>query len=37
LQLSDTSVNVAAASANYKRRVYSTYIPFVTPKSRLEH
>jgi type IV pilus assembly protein PilW len=35
-QMSDTSVDVAAASANYKRRVYSTYIPFITPKSRRE-
>ena len=35
-QMSDTTVDVPAASANLKRRVYSTYIPFVTPKSRRE-
>ena len=35
-QMSDTTVSVPAASANLKRRVYSTYIPFVSPKSRRE-
>ena len=35
-QMSDTTVDVPAAGRNYKRRVYSTYIPFVTPKSRRE-
>jgi len=35
-QMSDTTVAVPAASANFKRRVYSTYIPFITPKSRRE-
>ena len=30
------SVDVAASGANPKRRVYSTYIPFVTPKLRRE-
>ncbi len=35
-QMSDTTVNVPAATANFKRRVYSTYIPFITPKSRRE-
>lgn len=35
--MDDTTVNVAASSSgNFKRRVYSTYIPFVTPKSRRE-
>jgi len=32
----DTTVDIAAASSNLKRRVYTTYIPFVTPKSRRE-
>lgn len=33
----DTTVSVTAnASGNPKRRVYSTYIPFVTPKARRE-
>jgi type IV pilus assembly protein PilW len=31
-----TSVTVAASGANPKRRVYSTYVPFVTPKLRRE-
>lgn len=35
-QMSDTTVDVPAATANFKRRVYSTYIPFMTPKSRRE-
>jgi type IV pilus assembly protein PilW len=35
-QMSDTTVDIAAASANFKRRVYTGYIPFLTPKSRLE-
>ncbi len=35
-QMSDTTVDVAAAPRNFKRRVYSTYVPFVTPKSRRE-
>lgn len=35
--LDDATVDVAASSSgNLKRRVYSTYIPFVTPKSRRE-
>jgi len=35
--MDDTTVNVAAsATGNLKRRVYSSYIPFVTPKSRRE-
>jgi type IV pilus assembly protein PilW len=34
--LSDTDVDVPAATTNLKRRVYSTYVPFVTPKSRRE-
>jgi type IV pilus assembly protein PilW len=32
----DTTVSIATAAGNPKRRVYSTYIPFVSPKSRLE-
>jgi type IV pilus assembly protein PilW len=32
----DTTVTVAAAATNPKRRAYSTYISFVTPKSRRE-
>jgi type IV pilus assembly protein PilW len=32
----DTTINVAAAASNFKRRVYSTYIPFTTPKLRRE-
>ncbi|KQW37917.1 hypothetical protein ASC76_07520 [Rhizobacter sp. Root404] len=33
----DTTVSVAAsASGNLKRRAYSTYVPFVTPKARRE-
>ena len=35
-QMSDTTVAIPAANANFKRRVYSTYIPFITPKSRRE-
>lgn len=35
-QMSDTTLEVPAATANFKRRVYSTYISFVTPKSRRE-
>lgn len=31
-----SSVSVGAAATNPKRRVYSTYIPFVTPKMRRE-
>jgi type IV pilus assembly protein PilW len=34
--MSDTEVVIDAATTNLKRRVYSTYIPFVTPKSRRE-
>lgn len=34
--MADTTHSVAAASSNLKRRVYQTYIPFVTPKSRRE-
>lgn len=34
--LGDTTVNITAASSNLKRRMYSTYISFVTPKSRGE-
>jgi type IV pilus assembly protein PilW len=36
IQMSDTKIDIAAAAANFKRRVYSTYIPFTTPKSRRE-
>jgi len=36
IQISDTTVDVPAAARNFKRRVYSTYIPFTTPKSRRE-
>lgn len=32
----DTTVDIPAASSNLKRRVYSTYISFVTPKARRE-
>lgn len=32
----DTTVDIPAASSNLKRRVYSTYISFVTPKARKE-
>ncbi len=32
----DTTVSIPAAATNYKRRVYSTYITFVTPKMRRE-
>lgn len=32
----DTTVDIPAASRNLKRRVYSTYISFVTPKARKE-
>jgi type IV pilus assembly protein PilW len=35
-EMSDTVVDIAAATRNPKRRVYSTFIPFVTPKSRRE-
>lgn len=35
-EMSDTTVDIAAASRNFKRRVYSTYVPFLTPKSRRE-
>jgi type IV pilus assembly protein PilW len=35
-RMSDTTLDVPAAAANFKRRVYSTYIPFMTPKSRRE-
>lgn len=35
-ELSDTTVDVPAAGSNFKRRAYTTYIPFVTPKSRRE-
>jgi type IV pilus assembly protein PilW len=34
--MSDTDVVIAGATKNLKRRVYTTYIPFVTPKSRRE-
>lgn len=34
--MADTTVNIAASSSNLKRRVYSTYISFVTPKMRRE-
>jgi type IV pilus assembly protein PilW len=36
IQMSDTNIAIAAAASNFKRRVYSTYIPFTTPKSRRE-
>ena len=36
LQMSDTTLTIPVAAANFKRRVYSTYIPFMTPKSRRE-
>jgi type IV pilus assembly protein PilW len=35
-EMSDKTVDIPAASSNQKRRVYNTYIPFVTPKSRRE-
>jgi type IV pilus assembly protein PilW len=35
-EMSDKTVEILAASSNQKRRVYNTYIPFVTPKSRRE-
>ncbi|MDT3678179.1 MAG: PilW family protein [Burkholderiaceae bacterium] len=36
--MDDTTIDVpASASGNLKRRVYTTYVPFVTPKSRREH
>ncbi len=36
-EMDDTTVDVpASASGNFKRRVYTTYIPFATPKSRRE-
>jgi type IV pilus assembly protein PilW len=34
--LDDTQVDIAAANTNLKRRVYTSYIPFVTPKARRE-
>lgn len=34
--MSDTVVEVPAAARNLKRRVYTTFVPFVTPKSRRE-
>jgi type IV pilus assembly protein PilW len=36
IRISDTTVDVPSAASNYKRRVYNTYIPFTTPKSRRE-
>lgn len=35
-EMGDTTYNVPAAATNLKRRVYNTFIPFVTPKSRRE-
>ncbi len=36
-EMDDTTVDVVAStSGNLKRRVYTTYVPFVTPKSRRE-
>ena len=35
-EMSDTRFAVAAATVNFKRRVYSTYVSFLTPKSRRE-
>jgi type IV pilus assembly protein PilW len=34
--MADTTVDIAAAAVNPKRRLYSTYISFMTPKSRRE-
>jgi type IV pilus assembly protein PilW len=34
--LDDTVINVAAANRNLKRRVYSVFISFITPKARRE-
>jgi type IV pilus assembly protein PilW len=34
--LDDTTLNIASANRNLKRRVYSTFISFVTPKARRE-
>jgi type IV pilus assembly protein PilW len=34
--MADKTVDISASSSNLKRRVYSTYISFVTPKSRME-
>ena len=36
-EMSDTVVDIAAAARLPKRRVYTTFIPFVTPKSRREY
>ena len=35
-QMSDTRFDVPEATLNFKRRVYSTYVAFLTPKSRRE-
>jgi len=34
--LDDTVINIAAANRNMKRRVYSVFISFITPKARRE-
>lgn len=33
-EMDDTTVTQTAAASNFKRRLYSTYIPFVTPTAR---
>ena len=35
-QMSDTRFDVAQSAQNFKRRVYTTYVAFLTPKSRRE-
>jgi type IV pilus assembly protein PilW len=35
-QMSDTQFAVARSAQNFKRRVYTTYVAFLTPKSRRE-
>lgn len=34
--LGDTTVSISASTAAFKRRVYQTYIPFLSPKARRE-
>lgn len=33
-EMDDTTVTQTAAASNFKRRLYSTYVPFVTPTAR---
>jgi hypothetical protein len=35
-QMSDTRFDVPQATLDFKRRVYSTYVAFLSPKSRRE-